>query len=32
MGAWIGMCLDLVVPAVLIDLRYRAGHWTRIQV
>lgn len=32
MGAWIGMCLDLVTRAVLIDLRFRAGHWTRIKV
>ncbi len=31
-GAWIAMALDMVTRAVLIDLRFRAGHWTKINV
>lgn len=31
-GAWIGMGLDMVARAVLIDMRFRAGHWTKTKV
>jgi putative MATE family efflux protein len=31
-GAWIGMALDMIARAVLVNLRFRAGHWTKINV
>ncbi len=31
-GAWIGMALDMTVRAILVALRFRAGHWARIEV
>ena len=31
-GAWIAMALDMITRAVLINLRFNAGHWTKINV
>jgi Na+-driven multidrug efflux pump len=31
-GAWIAMGLDMITRAILIDLRFRAGHWTKLKV
>jgi len=31
-GAWIGMALDMTARAVLVVLRFRAGHWKSIKV
>ena len=31
-GAWIGMALDMIARAILVNLRFRAGHWTKINV
>lgn len=31
-GAWIGMALDMMTRAVLMDRRFASGHWTKIKV
>lgn len=31
-GAWIAMAMDMTVRAVLLHLRFRAGHWTKTKV
>lgn len=31
-GAWIAMALDMTIRAVLVNARFKAGHWTRIRV
>ncbi len=31
-GAWIGMALDMMVRAILMDRRFASGRWTRIRV
>ncbi len=31
-GAWIGMALDMTTRSILAALRFRAGHWTKIEV
>ncbi len=31
-GAWIAMAMDMATRAVLLALRFRAGHWTKIEV
>lgn len=31
-GAWIAMAMDMATRAVLIFLRFRAGHWTKIEL
>ncbi|MGE5578715.1 MAG: MATE family efflux transporter [Bacillota bacterium] len=31
-GAWIAMALDMTTRAVLVNLRFSAGHWTKINV
>lgn len=31
-GAWIAMALDMMTRAVLVNFRFRAGHWTKLNV
>lgn len=31
-GAWIGMAMDMSTRAILAALRFRAGHWAKIEV
>jgi putative MATE family efflux protein len=31
-GAWIAMALDMTTRAILVTLRFRAGHWTKTRV
>ncbi len=31
-GAWIAMALDMVARAILVNLRFKAGHWTKLKV
>lgn len=31
-GAWIAMGLDMIARAILVELRFRAGHWTKLRV
>jgi len=31
-GAWIAMALDMTTRAILVNLRFSAGHWTKINV
>ncbi len=31
-GAWIGMALDMCTRSILVALRFRTGHWSKIRV
>jgi putative MATE family efflux protein len=31
-GAWIAMALDMTTRAILVNMRFAAGHWTKINV
>lgn len=31
-GAWIAMALDMVARSILVELRFRSGHWTKLRV
>ncbi len=31
-GAWIAMALDMVTRALLVNARFRTGHWTKLRV
>jgi putative MATE family efflux protein len=31
-GAWIGMALDMITRAIVVNMRFNAGHWTKMKV